>query len=84
MLAELAGSGVRWRGRLLGPGGAVAELRTPWPCVVYDVFWLLSFGLYVPAPTRLAPSGGLRAENSSARDLASLRSRKIFRLLPDG
>ncbi|GIU58070.1 hypothetical protein NicSoilC12_38190 [Arthrobacter sp. NicSoilC12] len=26
-------AGVRWRGRLLGPGRAVAELRTPWPCV---------------------------------------------------
>ncbi|MGN7150773.1 hypothetical protein ACTHQ6_17445 [Arthrobacter sp. SAFR-179] len=36
--------GVRWRGRLLGPGGAVAELRTPWTLCVYDVFWLLSFG----------------------------------------
>ena len=36
--------GVRWRGRLLGPGRAVAELRTPWPCLVYDVFWLLSCG----------------------------------------
>ena len=36
------------RGRLLGPGRAVAELRTPWPWCVYDVFWLLSFGLYVP------------------------------------
>ena len=40
------GKGVRWRGRLLGPGGAVAELRTPWPYVyVFDVFWLLSYGL---------------------------------------
>ena len=28
--------GVRWRGRLLVPGRAVAELRTPWPCLVYD------------------------------------------------
>jgi hypothetical protein len=28
--------GVRWRGRLLGPGRAVAELRTPWPWCVYD------------------------------------------------
>jgi hypothetical protein len=37
VLAELTqGSGVRWRGRLLGPGRAVAELRTPWPCLVYD------------------------------------------------
>nr|AFK89519.1 hypothetical protein [Arthrobacter sp. J3.49] len=34
--------GVRWRGRLLGPVRAVAELRTPWPCVVCDAFWLLS------------------------------------------
>lgn len=24
------------RGLLLGPGRAVAELRTPWPCLVYD------------------------------------------------
>ncbi len=47
--------GVRWRGRLLGPGRAVAELRTPWPWCVYDVFWLLSFGLYVPVPAPLAP-----------------------------
>jgi hypothetical protein len=43
------------RGRMLGPRRAVAELRTPWPCCVYDVFWLLSFGLYVSAPARLAP-----------------------------
>lgn len=28
--------GVRWRGRLLGPVRTVAELRTPWPCSVYD------------------------------------------------
>jgi hypothetical protein len=37
-------SGVRWRGRLLGPGRAVAGLRTPWPCLPNSVFWLLSCG----------------------------------------
>jgi hypothetical protein len=61
-------AGVRWRGRLLGPGGAVAELRTPWPFLVYDVFWLLSFGLYVPVPTPLAPvvpPGACAPEKSS-------------------
>ena len=37
VLAGLALSwGVRWRGRLLGPGGAVAELRTPLALFVYD------------------------------------------------
>ena len=38
LFAELTESGVRWRGRLLGPGRTVAELRTPWPCLVDDVF----------------------------------------------
>jgi hypothetical protein len=45
MLAGLAPLwGVRWRGRLLGPVLSVAGLRGPWPCLVYDVFWLLSCG----------------------------------------
>ncbi len=47
-------------------GSRARRRRAPDPLnlFVYDVFWLLSSGLYVPAPTRLAPSGGLRAENS--------------------
>jgi hypothetical protein len=46
MLAGLApGTGVRWRGRLSGPGCAVAELRRTLDLFVYDVFWLLSSGL---------------------------------------
>ncbi|MET3948685.1 hypothetical protein ABIB49_003410 [Arthrobacter sp. UYCu512] len=36
--------GVRWRGRLLGPGCTVAELRHSLTLFVYDVFWLLSSG----------------------------------------
>jgi hypothetical protein len=38
-------SGVRWRGRLLGPALSVAGLRPALALVyVFDVFWLLSFG----------------------------------------
>jgi hypothetical protein len=40
------GSGVRWRGRLLGPVLSVAELRPSLALLVYDVFLLLSYGLY--------------------------------------
>jgi hypothetical protein len=39
-------SGVRWRGRLLGPACAVAELRPSLALFVYDVFWLLSLCCY--------------------------------------
>ncbi|TVU62044.1 hypothetical protein FQP90_13395 [Paenarthrobacter nitroguajacolicus] len=43
------------RGRLLGPGHAVAELLHTLALSSSATFWLLSFGLYVPAPARLAP-----------------------------
>jgi hypothetical protein len=38
-------SGVRWRGRLLGLGSPSQGSVTLWPCLVYDVFWLLSLCL---------------------------------------
>ena len=28
----------------VGSSASVAGLRSPWPCLVYDVFWLLSSG----------------------------------------
>jgi hypothetical protein len=70
----------------VGSRAAVAELRTPWPCLVYDVFWLLSFGLYVPVPAPLAPpsSRGLRPGKSSPALLRRLFPPKIFRVLPCG
>jgi hypothetical protein len=57
----------------------------PGPVLVYDVFWLLSFGLYVPVPARLAPvvpPGACAPEKSSPALLRRLFPPKIFRVLP--
>ena len=73
------------RGRLFRCCRSVAELLPVITCFS-RAFGCCPKGLYVPAPARLAPSkvGGLRAENSSARILASSDPSKIFRPLPKG
>jgi hypothetical protein len=61
----------------------------PCPCLyVHDVFWLLSFGSYVPAPARLAPpsSGPAGPEFPSGARASLISSRNFppFALRVDG
>lgn len=72
---------VRWRGRLLGPVPPSQSSGCPGPVVyVFDVFWLLSFGSYVPAPARLAPPflRGLRCRKCPSGAPSSLISSGNF------
>jgi hypothetical protein len=68
----------------VGPVLDVAELRRARSCFVYDVFWLLSFGLSVSAPALFSrPSfvGSCTTENSSPALLRRLFPPKIFQCL---
>ena len=52
----------------VGSSAAVAELRPPLALFCLRRFWLLSFGLYVSAPARLAPpSSGPAVQEMSLR-----------------
>jgi hypothetical protein len=56
VLEELTqGSGVRWRGRLLGPGRVVAEPLHALALLCLRRFGCCPDGFYVSAPARLAP-----------------------------
>lgn len=53
--AGLTGSGVRWRGRLLGPAPTSQSSALPGPVVSTTFFGCCPDGLYVSAPARPAP-----------------------------